>query len=157
MTVAAIISDSHGREEYIPLLLEKHPPVDIVIHCGDGAGDISLLHSHPSYSDIQVVQVLGNVDTVSGIGEEEYITVESTTLLVVHGHRFGVKEGLNRLWEYAIERGADIAFFGHTHIPHREGKAPLLFNPGSLFDGYYGLAHFHPGQYSIQHYRLDEM
>ena len=54
-------------------------------------------------------------------------------ILLTHGHRFGVKSGLEGLLALAGERGLDLICFGHTHQPliHRE-KGCLFLNPGSM-------------------------
>ena len=61
-------------------------------------------------------------------------------ILLTHGHRFGVKSGLEGLLALAGERGLDLICFGHTHQPliHRE-KGCLFLNPGSMG---YGSEHY---------------
>ncbi|MBQ2607228.1 MAG: metallophosphoesterase family protein, partial [Oscillospiraceae bacterium] len=48
----------------------------------------------------------------------------------------GVKSSLSILVREALDRGADVALFGHTHSPfveHRGGV--VLLNPGSIGSG----------------------
>ena len=47
-----------------------------------------------------------------------------------------MKEDLERLWLTALESGASLALFGHTHRPlhTRKGTVELL-NPGSVGRG----------------------
>ena len=54
-------------------------------------------------------------------------------ILLTHGHYYNVSLGVEGLREEAIERGCDIAMYGHTHRPYLEqgGKVTIL-NPGSL-------------------------
>ena len=54
-------------------------------------------------------------------------------ILLTHGHRYGVKEDLQRLTYAALEQACAVALFGHTHEPFlaRE-QGVLLLNPGSL-------------------------
>lgn len=53
--------------------------------------------------------------------------------MLTHGHYYNVSLGVETLREEAIERGCDIAMYGHTHRPYLEqgGKVTIL-NPGSL-------------------------
>ena len=52
---------------------------------------------------------------------------------------YGVKYDLDTLAEAAAARGAEVALFGHTHIPLEEQRGTvLLFNPGSCGRCYTG-------------------
>ena len=54
-------------------------------------------------------------------------------IMITHGHRYGVKYGLERLYFSALENEVDIVLFGHTHISLNEKYDNILFfNPGSL-------------------------
>ena len=54
------------------------------------------------------------------------------TVMVSHGHRYMVDMGTEVLHSVAENIDADLAFFGHTHRPHREEiGATLILNPGS--------------------------
>ena len=69
-------------------------------------------------------------------------------------HRQGVKEDLERLYFTALEAGADLVLFGHTHrsLHEREGKVEF-FNPGSIDRGYppsYGLLRLGEGPLSAE-------
>ena len=49
-----------------------------------------------------------------------------------HGHRYGVKQGLLRFSLAAQEQQAQVALFGHTHIPYCRQEGGLwLLNPGA--------------------------
>lgn len=70
-------------------------------------------------------------------------------ILLLHGHKQGVKNGLQRLYYHALESKADAVLFGHTHIPEmrREGEL-FMMNPGSPSfprgghtQGTYGILH----------------
>ncbi|HNW05286.1 MAG TPA: metallophosphoesterase family protein, partial [Oscillospiraceae bacterium] len=55
------------------------------------------------------------------------------TVFYTHGFRFGVKSGLADLKREARSLGADIALYGHTHIPYVAYEDGLyLMNPGSI-------------------------
>ena len=54
---------------------------------------------------------------------------------VTHGHLYGVNWGLHDLLERTQEMGADIAFYGHTHVPDYEEfpeEGVTIMNPGSI-------------------------
>ena len=54
-------------------------------------------------------------------------------MFLTHGHRYQVNFGLQTLEEAARLRGADIAMYGHTHVPMiNQGKDVTILNPGSL-------------------------
>ena len=60
-------------------------------------------------------------------------------IFYTHGHMYGVKYDLDTLAEAAAARGAEVALFGHTHIPLEEQHGTvLLFNPGSCGRCYTG-------------------
>ena len=51
----------------------------------------------------------------------------------------GVKYDLDTIADAAAARGAEVALFGHTHIPHAEQRGNVfLFNPGSCGRCYTG-------------------
>ncbi len=127
-----IVSDSHGDAGHIQqalIRLEACGPLDALIHCGDSSRD-----ALPYTGNIlQVVAVRGNCDGWLDDHEEEMlVTIGNVPIFVTHGHRYGVKRGLELLSAAASARGARVACFGHTHQPfceYRDGV--LLINPGS--------------------------
>ena len=64
---------------------------------------------------------------------QEVFEVAGKKIFITHGHRFYVGYGVDKLREYAVENGYDIAMFGHTHRPYLEiGERVTILNPGSL-------------------------
>ena len=60
------------------------------------------------------------------------VSIGGVSIFVTHGHRYGVKSGLDTLASAAAAKGAQVACFGHTHKPfceYRDGV--LLINPGT--------------------------
>ena len=54
-------------------------------------------------------------------------------IFLAHGHRYGVHGGTWRIVEAAKELGADIAVYGHTHVPdYGKEEGVLVINPGSI-------------------------
>lgn len=156
-----IISDTHGRVDRVNDIIAyrrgllKDGEVLNVICLGDGLHD---LFSSRYYDEIIVHAVRGNCDggdRFSPCGEEiplhSLITIGNSKIFLCHGHTLDVKSGRDELCREASRLGADIALFGHTHIPTLEyikkGNAwgvdrdITVFNPGSLgglFEGSFG-------------------
>ena len=64
---------------------------------------------------------------------------DGVVIFYTHGHMYGVKYDLDTLADAASARGAEVALFGHTHIPHAETRSGVfLFNPGSCGRCYTG-------------------
>lgn len=147
-----IVSDSHGHAENIQAALERQVKApNAILFLGDGARDLDRLW----VCDIPIWAVRGNCDWSSSDHAdktERLLHFEGHTLLLVHGHEWGVKGGLGALVAHAAEVNADILLFGHTHMPvlqtlsigERVGKTVLLrpmylFNPGSIgYEGSFG-------------------
>ena len=126
-----VFSDSHGDFGALSRVLDAKPGVEMFLHCGDGADEASDLQNlHPE----KIVRfVRGNCDWTAGVKLEELMTVAGKRILVTHGHVHGVKQGLDKLVSHASELGADIACFGHTHLPLHTKVGDLhLVNPGSV-------------------------
>ena len=140
-----IVSDSHGRVENIQSALERQIKApDAILFLGDGARDLDRLF----LVDTPLWAVRGNCDWASSDyadRTERLLYFEGHTILLCHGHEWGVKGGLGALAMHAVEIGADIVLFGHTHKPTLQtlaageqiGKTTLsrplyLFNPGSI-------------------------
>lgn len=123
-----VISDSHGNETGILKALESAGQVDAVIHLGDFERDVRCLSGKA-----KVYSVRGNCDMGSVQREERLVSFGGRRILMVHGHRQRVKQGLLGLGFYAQEKQADAVLFGHTHIATQQYSAGvLLYNPGSL-------------------------
>lgn len=130
MKTILVISDSHGNLKGVEELLPKIAENDLVIHLGDGAGDMRGVRS--LYPD-KVYACAGNCDFFSPLPSDGELEVERVKIYYCHGHRYSVKSGLDELAKEAKRRGADIALYGHTH----EAKISVvdgvtLINPGSM-------------------------
>lgn len=142
-----VFSDSHGSPAGMLRAARLHEAsADMFIHLGDGLSDIARLRA---MTDKPIITVSGNCDgmymSVSGDKAPPACTIDAhgITLFICHGHTLGVKYSLDALKTEARARGADIALFGHTHVPlqryipkEEDGEGatskPLyLFNPGS--------------------------
>lgn len=126
-----VVSDSHGNIKSLEQAVEKMGKVDVIFHLGDYVTDgleIRTMTSTP------VVVLNGNMDFGSTDGEDFVKTsFGGKTIIACHGHEFGVKGSLNNLFYKAKSEEADIALFGHTHVPFCETDEGILFmNPGAL-------------------------
>ncbi|WAA11608.1 metallophosphoesterase family protein [Fervidibacillus halotolerans] len=122
-----ITSDSHGLVHELDELIKTHQDVEFYIHCGDS----ELPSDHPSISEF--ITVKGNCDFGSDYPNERLIETKMGKIFVTHGHLYDVKYGLNKLKYKAMEMGANIVCFGHSHIVGMEEESSILFlNPGSL-------------------------
>lgn len=141
-----VLSDSHGRPDRIrEALSRQNPPPDVLIFLGDGLSDLRRCDT----GSIPVLKVRGNCDVFtifdsSPAPEERLDDLGGFSVMMMHGHTYAAKSGIEKAASYAAERGADILLYGHTHrrreeyIPEggRLGnlilKKPLrLFNPGA--------------------------
>ncbi len=127
-----VISDNHGSEYEISTILKEFGGrFDALVHCGDS-------HWSPEYLeslvDCPVYCAKGNCDVGFLNREEEVFEFCGHTCLVTHGHRYGVSWDLTRLMMKGLEAGADIIFYGHTHVPdyeEYEEEGIIIMNPGS--------------------------
>jgi putative phosphoesterase len=130
MKTALVMADTHGHKARIALALKRFADVDMIFHLGDYSRDAELLRTmtkKPVYS------VRGNCDISAAAEAERLLTFEGVRVLMVHGHRQNVKSSLLNLGLYAQEQEANIALFGHTHMPTEQYyENVLLYNPGSL-------------------------
>ena len=127
-----VLSDTHGNLTGMEKALTKFGKnADLIVHCGDGTrGEAMWLTDNIKHA--AVVCVRGNCDFMSGLKDVEFLDICSKRIMITHGHLFGVKYGLENLSYKAEEEGADMVFFGHTHICADETLGNVrLINPGS--------------------------
>ena len=137
MTKLLILSDSHGSTQAVRRILAAEKDADAVIFLGDGLHDLELaLTEAPK---MRVYSVAGNCDFGALEPLDGLAAFDSVVIFYTHGHMYGVKYDLDTLAEAAAARGAEVALFGHTHIPLEEQHGTvLLFNPGSCGRCYTG-------------------
>lgn len=125
-----VFSDSHGNTDYIKKAIDGIRNISVIVHLGDCARDINeIMKEYPNY---EYKTVTGNCDFSFIDGDEEIFELGGYKFLIVHGHKFGVKLGTERLTEYARQKGVDAVLYGHTHISecYFDGDM-LVMNPGS--------------------------
>lgn len=162
-----LISDSHGGKSVLFNILEKYgKESDAVCFCGDGMPD--LLGVIEDFRNIDgyeeripnlVVFVQGNGDYANyqlvtddrhaiTVPQQTEFTAAGKKVMMTHGHRYNVYIGTKELKAEAERIGADIVFYGHTHIANAQTKTNSktkskisLLNPGSCSLPRGGLPH----------------
>ena len=166
-----VLSDSHGRTDRILDACKLHKnTLDLVIFLGDGVNDMKYCQS--KLAGVPVISVSGNHEDATSIflSEEKApselsLTLDGYKLLLMHGHKFGVKGGITRALSYAYAKGADILLFGHTHTPHEKyypdgteltfgasERGMYAFNPGSIGAGSAGLLELRENGVVMSHF-----
>lgn len=121
-----ILSDSHMMPKSNLLTLLKQNDVDYYIHCGD----IFMPYDNINLNNFYLVR--GNNDYAK-INDELFITIDNLKFYIVHGHRYDVYYNTDYLYNAALEKGADVVCFGHTHQPYlKQHKNLIMINPGSV-------------------------
>ena len=131
---AAVFSDSHGRTELMEEAVRRTRP-DVIIHLGDHDRDaVSLRQMFP---EIPMYNVCGNCDLMPLAPARETVQLGPVKAFLTHGHLYSVKFGsVDSLVYAALENGAQIALFGHTHEPFNKQIGGVhVINPGTAGKG----------------------
>ncbi|QHN50059.1 metallophosphoesterase [Geobacillus stearothermophilus] len=125
---AVVVSDSHGLSGELSAIIERHRhEADLFIHCGDSELSAQAAELAP------FVVVRGNCDVEAAFPNERTEEAEGLRFLITHGHLYGVKTSLLRLYYRAKETSAHVVCFGHSHLAGAEQIEGVLFiNPGSI-------------------------
>ena len=144
-----IVSDSHRRTENIKIAIDREIP-DMLIHLGDIEDDPKIVRGWLDEAakkagktyPVPAVFIQGNCDRYSGadLKKAAVFEVNDHRFFCTHGHRQGVGFGVENLMYSAMENEADIAIYGHTHMPFDEtfesglaaGDEVRILNPGSI-------------------------
>ena len=121
-----LMSDSHGRDDYIDKILEMHEDADVFFHCGD------IEHDEFVYPQLTIVR--GNNDYYGDYPNSIKFKLGSYKVLMLHSHQVGYRDRFKYLSRLAKEQGCDTVFFGHTHVAMDQiVDGVRLINPGSLY------------------------
>ncbi|MCI6886200.1 MAG: metallophosphoesterase [Lachnospiraceae bacterium] len=127
-----ICSDTHRKDDNLRDVIMEQAPLDMLIHLGDAEGSDPLIAGWVN-EGCELAMVMGNNDFFSALEREIELELGPHRILLTHGHYYNVSLGVDYLREEAIERGCDIAMYGHTHRPYLEyGDQVTILNPGSL-------------------------
>lgn len=123
-----VFSDSHGRLGAMLDAVERERPQRVFFlgdHYRDGQ---ALMDACP---DLPMELVRGNCDW-DRAPDELIVEAGGVKFLLTHGHRYGVKSGMDQLARAAKEKGVDVVCFGHTHEAlNMPDRGVWLFNPGT--------------------------
>lgn len=128
-----VVSDNHGSRANLDVALEyTKGQIDALVHCGDSEFTREMLQE---LVDCPVYLAEGNCDYYFTGDGEDIFEIEEHICFVTHGNQYGVNWGEEELLEKALEMGADIVFYGHTHVPAYhvyEEEGVIVLNPGSI-------------------------
>lgn len=127
--IIGVLADTHGHTEGVLRQLRQQK-IDCLLFAGDFYNDGQKISGSLK---IKHYSVLGNCDrSFKGAKTEEFIEILGHKFYLTHGHQWGVKKGVNRLYYRALELGADAVVYGHTHVPHLKQEGDIwMINPGS--------------------------
>ncbi len=132
MKKVLIVSDTHGDNRNFEAVLDKVGQPDFFIHCGDLEGSA---YYYEHVLKCEKAMVSGNNDWTSGLRSMEYAEINGFSMLIVHGHRYGVHYGTEALKDLAVDNAVSAVLYGHTHVPDLEYDDEndiWIANPGSL-------------------------
>lgn len=138
MTKILVVSDSHTHEWNLDDAIKAVPDAKIVFFLGDGEHEARLIAQKHGTRFFHLVQ--GNCDWNSTLPTSVIDEIEGIRIYACHGHTHLVKYGTADLVAAAKKNNCRIALYGHTHRPVTQYvDGVLLFNPGCVRDGSYGV------------------
>lgn len=131
---AAVFSDSHGQTLLMEEAIRRTRP-DVIIHLGDHDRDAMELRR--LFPEIPLYSVCGNCDLMPMSPARETVQLGPVKAFLTHGHLYSVKFGsVDSLVYAALEQGARLALFGHTHEPYNQQIGGVhVLNPGTAGKG----------------------
>ena len=128
-----VLSDSHAALSFMRYCIDAVKP-DHVIHLGDHFDDG--LAMAEEYKDVRLHQVPGNCDAFRCDPAQPLILnypIGGVRFYMTHGHKHGVKSGLDRLISDGMAAQAQVVLFGHTHeaLCFQQADGIWVMNPGS--------------------------
>ncbi|MEG1523617.1 MAG: metallophosphoesterase [Clostridia bacterium] len=127
MMRVGVFSDTHGNLVRLSSASIQAGKLDLFFHLGDFSSDATLIATQ---LNVPYFAVRGNCDYGSNAPREKIVTLENTSILLVHGDAF---RDTYQLACAAEVNHCDAVLFGHSHVPLLTAQGPLLIcNPGSL-------------------------
>lgn len=124
-----LISDSHNSPN-LGRFLEKHKNEKIIC-LGDFIINKEIL------DNFNVTYVMGNCDRYSK-PLEDIIDINGVRAFITHGHKYNVKNSLDRIYYKTLEEDCRIGIFGHTHQQFfADVNGFALINPGAFINDEY--------------------
>lgn len=143
-----LVSDSHGNNEALNLLLKTYPKMDLYVHCGDSESDEFSLYPYRA--------VQGNCDYAWDYPSYLVIPTPYGNMFVQHKpipnsallHQYNVK----------------IFAYGHTHIrKYNIEQGIVCINPGSIsfardkYDGSYAIVDIEKDKLNVEFHTIEEI
>jgi len=134
-----VFSDTHGSVLALKAVFDwaknHSPPNDTICGAaflGDGISDIEFAAKASGFScDWKLVG--GNNDFEYSTPGAAVFDFAENRFFMCHGHRHSLYGGYHTLVAAARKADANVALFGHSHIPfHKIEGGLLLVNPGSV-------------------------
>ena len=134
-----VFSDSHGSIPALKAVFnwakDRIPPNDTICMTaclGDSLSDLNkATEATGYYSDWKII--CGNNDYGIQAPETTAFDFVDHRFFMCHGHRHGIYSDFHPLLAAAKNTEADVALFGHSHVPFfKEANGILLINPGSI-------------------------
>lgn len=131
---AAVFSDTHSCTALAVEAVRRCRP-DIIIHLGDYVRDAETIHEE--FPEIPLYSVRGNCDIAADAPDTDIVPMGPVKVFITHGHLYNVNYGdCSRLAYAAMEQGARLAAFGHTHEAlYEELGSVKIINPGTAGKG----------------------
>ena len=139
-----VMSDSHGKRQYVLDAIYDNKDADAVIHLGDGVRDFDTAVKEARELGVlntdKIYKVKGNCDMFLDEAVTLFEDIGGYKFYITHGYEQRVKSGPEYLLKDAKENGRNVALYGHTHRQFYEERLGVhIFNPGALNYGDYGI------------------
>ncbi len=130
----AVFSDTHGVTTPMVRAIRQVRP-DALVHLGDYERDTAVLLKE--FPELPLYHVCGNCDYAPSAPNCLTVQLGPVTVFLTHGHLYHVEYGhIDSLVYAAQEAGAQLALYGHTHIPlHEDVGGVKVLNPGAAGKG----------------------
>lgn len=126
MTKILVVSDTHGNKDGL-MEVVKTCKCEHVFFLGDLLKDVEELNIK------NLVKVRGNWDYDFKVKLTEFLEIENVKIMLTHGHKYGVKNGLGALINEGKKEHCKLVCYGHTHVQNfLEVDGIYLLNPGAL-------------------------
>lgn len=133
MVRIGVVSDTHRDFRNLWLAQQAMGKIDWLIHAGDHIQDAYKAAKEMGIASDRLLAVCGNCDYPAHEPAQAFLEVEGVKIWLTHGHQWGVKQNVDRLYYRAQELGARVVVFGHTHVAvAADDGLVLMLNPGSL-------------------------
>jgi len=124
-------SDVHGDVHKLLTLSNEIEHAEKALFLGDGINTMEVLDTRLAN---KIIAVKGNCDLFCPLPEELVIELAGKKIFMTHGHNYDVKISMNKIAAKALEVGADITLFGHTHVYQQKNN---IVNVPAVKDGKY--------------------